>query len=292
MAKEKPETTGAVNSVKQDLGPYSLSNVILFVNRNFGLIVILAAVFVAGFVAGALWTENKILKKGGTVTPTAQVQPTGQQPQQPQVSLDQVKGLFKGAGVKFGDDKKKVLFVEFSDPSCPYCHIAAGKNPSLNAEAGDRFKLVSDGGTYVAPVEEMRKLVESGKAGMIWKYSPGHGNGEMGSMAQYCAHEKGKFWPVHDKLMTKEGYDLLNNVVKNDRTKAKELAEFLKDAFNPTDMQKCLESGKYDDQLKEDASIATQFGAQGTPAFFVNATNFPGAYNYNDMKPVVDAALQ
>lgn len=279
---------------KQDLGPYSLANVILFINRNFGLIILFAAFFLAGLVVGALWTENRILKKGTTTagTPAAQVQPAGQQPEQPQISLDQVKGLFKTSGIKFGDDKKKVLFVEFSDPSCPFCSIASGKNGELNAQAGDRFKLVADGGTYQAPVPEMKKLVETGKASLIWKYSPGHGNGEMGAIAQFCANEKGKFWQVHDKLMSKEGYDLLNNVVKNDRTKAKELAEFLQDVFTSSDMQKCLESGKYDQQIKDDTATATKFGAQGTPAFFVNDTNFPGAYNYTDMKIVVDAALK
>lgn len=282
MAKEKPSS---------DLGPYSLSSVVLFVNRNFGLMVLFAVFFLAGAVLGALWTENKLLKKGG-VTPAAQVQPTGQQPSAPQVSLDQVKGLFKTNGIKMGDDKKKVLFVEFSDPSCPFCHIAAGQNSELNVEAGDRFKLVADGGTYVAPVPEMRKLVESGKASLVWKYSPGHGNGEMGAIAQYCANEKGKFWPVHDKLMGKAGYDLLNNEVKNDRSKAQQLANFLQDVFDSSEMQQCLASGKYDQQIKDDTALATQFGAQGTPAFFVNATNFPGAYNFNDMKSVVDAALK
>jgi protein-disulfide isomerase len=295
MAKAKPSKTKELPAPqKLDLGPYSLANVVLFLNKNFGLLLLCAGFFLGGLTVGALWTENRLLKKGGvTTTPTTQAQQAGQQQQQqPQISLDQVKALFKNSGIKLGDDKRKVLFVEFSDPSCPYCHIAAGKNPELNAQAGDRFKLAQDGGSYLAPVPEMRKLVEAGKASLVWKYSPGHGNGEMGAIAQFCANEKGKFWPVHDKLMSKEGYDLLNEQVKNDRTKAKELADFLSAEFNANDMQKCLESGKYDQQLKDDTALATQFGAQGTPAFFVNETNFPGAYNFTDMKPVVDAALK
>lgn len=77
------------------------------------------------------------------------------------------------------------------------------------------------GGTYVAPVPEMKRLVDEGKAAFVFIYTNGHGNGEMGTKAMYCAHEKGNFWPVHDKLMSSEGYGLLNDVVKNDKTKSK-----------------------------------------------------------------------
>ncbi|MEK7083698.1 MAG: thioredoxin domain-containing protein, partial [Patescibacteria group bacterium] len=198
---------------------------------------------------------------------------------------------FNKSLIKFGDVKKKIVFIEVADPSCPYCHVAAGLNPELNKQIGDRFKLVSDGGTYVAPVPEMKKLVDSGKAAFAWLYTPGHSNGEMGTKALYCAHEKGKFWEVHDKLMTKEGYSLVNDVVKNDKTKISELVSFFKSAMNAGDLQKCLESGKYDDRLSTDTSLASSLGVQGTPGFFVNATRFSGAYSWKDMESAVKASL-
>ena len=52
----------------------------------------------------------------------------------------------------FGKKDSKILFVEFSDPSCPFCHVAAGKNPELNKQAGAQFTMEKDGGTYVPPV--------------------------------------------------------------------------------------------------------------------------------------------
>ncbi|MFA5133617.1 MAG: DsbA family protein [Patescibacteria group bacterium] len=207
------------------------------------------------------------------------------------VTMDQIKGLFNGENITFGKKNSKVVFVEISDPSCPYCQVAAGKNPSLNQQAGSQFVMVADGGSYLAPVPEMKKLVDQGKAAFAWIYANGHGSGEMGAKALYCANEKGKFWQAHDLLMTAEGYNLLNNVVKNDKTKSGELANFLKSAIG-YDMSGCLENGKYDNQLAKDAGTATQLGFGGTPYFLVNTTSFEGAHSYTSMQAVVDEALK
>src|SRR3989344_724960 len=91
--------------------------------------------------------------------------------------------------------------------------------------------------------------------------------------------------------MTSEGYSLLNDSVKNDKTKSEEVAQFLKDEFNPQDMKSCLDSGKYDARLGEDITLARSIGVSGTPGFFVNATAFAGAYSWKDMESAVNAAL-
>lgn len=184
-----------------------------------------------------------------------------------------------------------MLFVEVSDPSCPYCHVAGGANPELSAQVGANFKYDTDGGAYIPPAREMKKLVEEGKAGLVWIYSNGHGNGELATQALYCAYEKGKFWEAHDLLMSNAGYELLNNKVKNDVSKAGDLADFLKGAVSSGDMKSCLEGGKYKDKIASDQAIARSLGVSGTPGFFVNTTNFAGAYSYSDMKSVVEAAL-
>lgn len=207
-------------------------------------------------------------------------------------SKDQIVALFNDSNnIKFGSADNKVLFAEFSDPSCPYCHIAGGKNGELNKSAGSSFTLVKDGGTYVAPVVEFKKLVDEGKASYVWKYTNGHGNGELGAKALYCANEKGKFWEVHDLLYSSAGYSMVNDTVKNDKTKAGTLADFLANAVDKAFMKSCLEGDKYDNKLVTDQSDGSTLGVSGTPGFFVNETNFAGAYSYNDMKSVVDAAL-
>ncbi|MEK7065449.1 MAG: thioredoxin domain-containing protein [Patescibacteria group bacterium] len=262
--------------------------------KTFHLIVIVVLI-VQAFFLGSLWTKVEVLKSGNTATAPqqagGQAAGTQQQAQAPVITLAQVKDAFAKSFVKFGDANSKLLLIEVADPSCPYCHIAAGLNGELNKQVGDRFTLVSDGGSYVAPVPEMKKLVDSGKAAFAWLYTSGHGNGEMGTKAMYCAFEKGKFWEVHDRLMTAEGYDLLNNNVKNDKTKSGELSQFLAGVFDQSSMKECLDSGKYDARIGEDVALARSVGVSGTPGFFVNETNFAGAYSYKDMESVVNAAL-
>jgi len=248
------------------------------------------------FIVGILWEKVSNLEKGGVTTPATTTTTANAGAAQPTtVTLDTIKGLFSKDLIKFGDAKRKVLFVEISDPSCPYCQAATGLNPKLNQQmdtTSNRFKLVSDGGTYLAPVPEMKKLVDAGKASLVYIYYPGHGNGEMGMKALYCAQEKGKFWEVNDLLMTDAGYTLMNTTVQNDKTKSGTVADFLKSAVDATFMKSCLDSGKYDARLASDQDIVKSLPFQGTPDFFVNTTNFAGAYNWTDMKSAVDAALK
>lgn len=247
------------------------------------------AFIMMSFVIGVLWQKVNSLSSGTTNTTTTT---TGTVPTAQPISLDLIKDVFAKDVIKFGDANSKLLLVEVADPSCPYCHIAAGKNPSLNKSSGPQFTLVADGGAYVAPVAEFKKLVDSGQASYAYIYSNGHGNGEMGQKAMYCGFEKNKFWQTHDLLMTAEGYDLLNNTIKNDKTKSGELAEFLKSAVPANEMKACLDSGKYDARIAADQSLAISLGVGGTPGFFVNTQAFPGAYSFTDMQSAVDAALQ
>lgn len=255
-------------------------------------------VLAMGFFFGLSNIGNSL--KGGIVTTgtgtTAAAQPTpdttgtAAQPN-PTVSIDTIRAAFTDDSISFGDRNSNLLLVEVADPSCPYCHIAAGKNPQLNSQAGTQFVLVADGGTYVAPVPEFKKLVDEGKAAFLYIFSNGSGSGRIAAQAQYCAHERGQFWPVHDLLMSNEGYTVIREQVKNDVAQAGVMADFLSGVIDPAFMKSCLESKKYEAKLTSDEALAASLGVSGTPGFFVNETNFPGAYSYTDMQAVVEAAL-
>lgn len=247
--------------------------------------VLAVLLIIAAFLVGVLFTKVQYLEKGAATVQTNVTNTTDTNaPAAPSVSIDAIKGLFKKGNIYFGDANKKNLLVEVADPSCPYCHIAGGLNPELSKQIGPNFTYESDGGNYVPPVIEMKKLVDSGEAGFVWIYTNGHGNGEMGTKALYCAFEAGKFWEVHDLLMTNQGYELLNNIVINDKAKSGELANFLSSVFPYNDMKSCLDSGKYDNRLSEDTSSAQSLGITGTPGFYINTTLFSGAYSWTDMK--------
>jgi len=256
----------------------------------------IALMVVGAYMIGVYKTESEMLKKAAKQTPELQAQQN--QPQQdvaPTVVTDeQMKALFEGKGnIVLGKKNAKLLIAEFSDASCPYCHVAAGKNPELNNKIGPQFKMVADGGSYVPAVPEIKKLVEEGKARFVWIYTPGRGNGELATKALYCANEKGKFWEAHDKLYTSEAYDLINDVVKNDVGNSKRLAEFMAPVLSVSEMENCLTSGKYDSRVVEDPKTVLSIGRFGTPTFIFHRTIFEGAQSFDSgMKQVVESVIK
>lgn len=252
------------------------------------------------FVVGVLWQKVSILEKGGTGAGTTTA--AGTTPAN--VTMDTIKGIWDKNVIKFGDAGRKLLIVEVADPSCPYCHIAGGDDPEVGAAAGAQFKYVSDGGSYQPPVPEIKKLVDSGKASFAYIYFPGHGNGEMGMKALFCAYDQGKFWEANQLIMSEKGYEIQNGydannktitgtVVGNDASKSQAMADFLKDVTDPTKMKECLDSGKYDSRLTEEQNLASKtLGITGTPGFYLNTTPFAGAYSWSDMQKTADAALK
>jgi protein-disulfide isomerase len=259
---------------------------------------LLAMTFASGYFWGKVNATATTSQTAGTTVQTntvptqpPQQQAQAQQPAKPQISLDLIKGVFAKDVIKFGKGDKKLLMIEVADPSCPYCQVAGGANTEIGKLMGPQFTLAADGGTYIPPVPEMRKLVDSGKADFAWIYTPGHGNGALATKALYCAFDQGKFWQAHDLLMSAKGYDLLNNQIKTDTTQTKLVVDFLAKAVDVNSLKSCLDSGKYDARLGEDTSLATSLGVQGTPGFYLNTTNFAGAYSWKDMKSTADAAL-
>ncbi len=258
-------------------------------SNNYIMIALLMAV---SFFAGYLLMKTTSLQKSLVDAKAQQGQTAGTQQQAPptKVSIDKVKAVFTDGFIRFGDNKNKVLIVEVTDPSCPYCHIAGGQNPELSKQANFQYK--SDGGQYNPPVPEIRKLVEEGKASVAFIYGTGHGNGRLGMEAMYCAFEKGDFWPVHDKLMNNEGYTLLNDTIKNDRAQSQGLADYLASVTDSAAMKGCLDSAKYDAKLtRDEQEIANGLGFQGTPHFVVNETIVNGARDWKDIKAIVDPLL-
>jgi protein-disulfide isomerase len=280
-----------------------LANLLSLLMQNIGTVLLV----VAAFLIGMLWTEVRDLKKTASTTAATTTTTTqaAAQPTQaaPTITKDQISAFLTGSDwIHFGDTSKSLVFVEVSDPSCPFCHLAGGQDLELNKASGAQFSTTAQGGSYIPPVPEMRKLVDSGKAAFVWLYYPGHGNGEMGTLALYCANEQGKFWEAHDLLMSQAGYQIMNGydqnqqtvkgtVVKNDKTQSGAMADFLKSVADPAKLKACLDSGKYNDRLTSDAAMATKLGLTGTPLFFVNTTAFPGAYSWKDMQQAAQGTL-
>ncbi len=292
-SQHKDETVDATemqeeNDVKVD--DYTLDEPPAPKTANPPYILILLLMAVSFFAGYMYFKANSLQEKLNNLQANPQAAPG--QPVAQEVKLDAVKNLFKDGFIKFGDTNRKLLFVEISDPSCPYCHIAAGKNPELSKQVAPQFQYESDGGTYKPPVTEMRKLVDEKKASFVTIFGNGHGNGYEGMQALYCAYEKGKFWEVHDKLMSNAGYTLLNEKVKNDKANIPTLVSFLSDKVDSKFLTQCLESDKYKDEVARDEKLGASLAFQGTPHFIINTKIFGGAQNFTEMKSTVDQDLK
>ncbi len=249
----------------------------------------------------ALWfkIDSEIAKVNNSLDNIGQLPETlgAVEPQpelQPSVELADIQALYEDdTRIAFGDGTEDVIFVEVSDPSCPYCSIASGQNPELNKRVGEQFTIEQDGGSYIPPVPEMKKLAQEGKAGFIYIFQNGAGGGTKAAEAMYCAHNEGKFWEAHNLIMSPEGYAMLKGEgVENFQGVTNEqLASLLSPILKESEILDCLNDGRYTDLIQRDMETARSIGAGGTPAFFINETVFAGAYSFEDMRPLIEQAL-
>lgn len=180
--------------------------------------------------------------------------------------------------VVLGEAKAPVTIFLYSDPSCPFCAAADGGNK----EVMDYLK--SGMPTWTPPIPGViENYVNSGKVRLVYRYFPGHGTGEEAMKILYCANEQGKFWELSKAIAD-------NQSVVSDAAKVTELASGL--GVDVSEIDSCLQSGKYNAKLAADTQLGTKAGVNGTPAFFINKVLISGAQPFSELKKAIDAALQ
>ncbi|MHB8133387.1 MAG: DsbA family protein [Anaerolineaceae bacterium] len=147
-------------------------------------------------------------------------------------------------GLALGDPTAKIVVEEFSDFQCVACF---------------RFWQNSE-------TEFIEKYVSTGV--VYFKYSPFSFIGEesfQASEAAFCANDQGKFWEYHDMLFgnwTGENIGNFNN---------SRLIAFAKSiGLNEGDFKSCLNSNKYDSEVKQRNVFGNQNNVSATPSFIVN----------------------
>ena len=153
----------------------------------------------------------------------------------------QVKGA-EPAHVR-GNPNAPVTLEEFGDFQCPSCGSYAPELRKIEAEFGDKLKVI---------FRELPLL-------------PMHEHALMAAQAAEAAGVQGKFWEMHDLLyenQTKwvEQKDLVPVFVDY----AKQLG------LNPDQFMKDLNGEIVAQRIFQDGKRAHSFGLKGTPSFFVN----------------------
>jgi protein-disulfide isomerase len=258
--------------------PYSLAAMISFFLNNAGLIFIALSVFIVGFLAGSLWTENTLLKKGvGAGIGATQVQApaapgTAAAPADPTPAplsdADWKEILAKPAGV-IGSNDAKIKMVEFTDYQCPFCSRHYTQTyPSLKKD-----------------------YIDKGLVQIIYRDQPlpFHPNSRIGALAARCANDQGKFEAMHDELFGKQ--DSWVNLSKDEAIKKfGELASGI--GINGNTLMDCVTTEKHGKEVDEDIALGTRVGANGTPTFFIDKGMLVGALPYASFQSALDAALK
>jgi len=159
-----------------------------------------------------------------------------------------------------GPATARVTIVEFSDFECPYCGALFPTLKKIEANYGDRIRLV------------FRQFPLTGL----------HPHAQKAAEASLCANEQQKFWELHDAMFQ----DNKNLGVDALKQKASDLK------LDMTSFNGCLDTAKYSEQITEDIHEGVRAGVTGTPAMFVNGRFLNGAQPYEAITKIIDEELQ
>ena len=184
-----------------------------------------------------------------------------------------------------GPANASVTVVLFTDPQCPYCEIAEGREfggSNLDALRGVIPKIVSE-------------YAGTGKAKVVYSVMAFLGQESSDAAnAEYCARNisgDSGFFKMHDKLVA------VHTGSEDVGTYSK--ANLVKYAagigFNSTAMADCINSGAFDTFVSQTTADANAVGVTGTPTIAVNGkvvmTGGQSDPTYAAVKAAIDKAL-
>ncbi len=151
-----------------------------------------------------------------------------------------------------------VTIVEYSDFQCPYCSRVLPALDQIKKNYPDDVRIVFRN----QPLPMHKAAPAAARAGL-------------------AAHRQGKFWEMHD-IMFK------NSKALND-AKLLELAGEI--GLDIAKFKKDIDSAEVKAELAKDQAVARQFGAGGTPAFFINGRPLSGARPFEQFDALVKEEL-
>jgi protein-disulfide isomerase len=151
-----------------------------------------------------------------------------------------VYNIDPGAGYAKGGAEPLVTIIEFSEFQCPFCSRVL---PTL--------KKVHE--TYGADVR------------VVFKHNPlsFHKDAKPAAKAALAAGAQGKFWEMHDLLFANQRKLKTADLEGYAAQLGLDMAKFKADMAN----------ADFDKAIAADQALAAQFGARGTPNFFINGRN-------------------
>jgi len=163
-----------------------------------------------------------------------------------------------------GNLESDVVLLEYADFQCPACAAYHPLLEQLYSEYGDRIRMVY----RHFPITQI------------------HANAEPAGRAAEAAGRQGKFWEMHDMLYETQS-SWANE--RNAEDKFIQYAESLD--LNIDQFKADMNSDEAKEKVANDNIGGARSGVQGTPTFFLNGEKITNPRNYDELKTVVEQAL-
>lgn len=275
MAK-KTLKKDAPNDTASTLKRFSFKAFSDFVNSNFSLIILLVIAFILGFLGGSLWKENQILKSSGT----NQVKNDDQAAAEAAAAkkLEAVSAFDPKTDHFRGNEKAKVVLIEYSDYECPYCNKF---HPTM--------------------VELMKKYPND--IAWVYRHFPlsFHPNAQPLAEASECVATYGSneaFWKFSDSVYEKMADGSIYGAnVENKKVDQETILALASEAgANRSQVKACLDKGEMKQVVKDDAAGGSKAGISGTPGTIIISKKggfelIPGALPIEQVETMLEKHL-
>ncbi len=165
---------------------------------------------------------------------------------------------------EMGDLNAPVIVYEYADYQCPACaYFAKQYKPKIESD-----------------------YIKTGKVRLVFKNFAFLGQESVwAAEAAYCAAEQGGFWAYHDKLFASQRGENLGAFSKPNLVRfARELG------LKTEDFQRCLDSGRYRQKIRDELREGEAQGVTSTPSFIVNGQLVRGA-DYLRLRELIESYL-
>jgi protein-disulfide isomerase len=158
-----------------------------------------------------------------------------------------------------GSPDAAVTLVEYGDYQCPYCGEAYPIVKRLQELLGNHLRFVFRN----FPIAEL------------------HPNAISAAVTAEFAAAHDRFWPVHDGIY--ENQERLGLPLYEELMQAQGLS--------PGELRTAIESGAYEERIRNDFQGGVRSGVNGTPSFFINGQRYDGPADLRAMADALGEAI-
>lgn len=236
--------------------------------QNITQYLLVVMLVVGAYMVGVYKTKAEYLEGvvPGQVAEVAGDQVVPNQEEKTELTDDEWARVQEGASFVMGEESAAVTIVEFSDYECPFCK-------RYNDET---FNLIKSSYIDTGMVRYMIRDLPL----------PFHPSAKLAAVAARCAGREEKYLPMHDRLFL--GQEEWAGSSDSSETYVSYAGEL---GLATSSFRACLTDSAVVEAVQNDALLAGEMGASGTPSFFINGTALVGAQPFTAFEALIEANL-